>query len=99
MHEAGLAVVAAAKKSGTWSALDDVENLVEPEDLTNALDATPDAHRNWDAFPRSAKRAILERIVTARKPETRLARVRKTADEAALNRRANQWRPPNRLDS
>ena len=94
MHEAGLAVVAAAKKSGTWSALDDVERLVEPGDLAAALGTSPDARRNWDAFPRSAKRAILEWIAAAKKPETRAARIRTTVDEAAVNRRANQWRQP-----
>jgi uncharacterized protein YdeI (YjbR/CyaY-like superfamily) len=99
MHEAGLAAVAGAKQSGTWNALDDVENLVEPDDLAAALDARPEARRHWDAFPRSAKRAILEWIAAAKKPETRANRVRATVDEAAVNRRANQWRQPKRAGS
>jgi uncharacterized protein YdeI (YjbR/CyaY-like superfamily) len=94
MHEAGLAVVAAAKESGTWSALDEVERLVEPDDLAAALDARPVARRHWDEFPRSTKRAILEWIASAKKPETRAVRIRTTVDEAAVNRRANQWRQP-----
>jgi uncharacterized protein YdeI (YjbR/CyaY-like superfamily) len=44
-------------------------------------------------FPPSARRAILEWIHAAKKPETRLARVAQTAAKAALNERANQWRP------
>ena len=39
MAAPGRAVVEAAKASGTWTALDDVENLVEPAELTAALDA------------------------------------------------------------
>lgn len=93
MTDAGLAVIEAAKQRGTWSALDDVEDGVEPADLASALDAEPLARQNWDAFPRSAKRAILEWISLAKRPETRTGRVRTTVTEAAAGRRANEWRP------
>ena len=58
-----------------------------------ALDAEPSARANWDAFPRSAKRGILEWISTAKRPETRMRRVEQTAALAAQNIRANEWRP------
>ena len=57
---AGLAAVTDAKADGSWTALDAVEELVEPEDLRAALDAEPNARANWDGFPGSTKRAILE---------------------------------------
>lgn len=94
MAEAGRAAVALAKANGSWSALDDVENLVEPPELRLALDADADARREWDAFPRSAKRGILEWISHAKRPETRARRVAETATLAAQGVRANQWRPP-----
>ena len=47
---AGLAAVTDAKADGSWTALDAVEELVEPEDLGAALDAEPDARANWDGF-------------------------------------------------
>lgn len=95
MEPAGLAVVEAAKASGTWTALDDVEDLVEPPELAAALDAEPAARTNWDAFPRSVRRATLEWISTAKRPATVAQRVRETVELAAENRRANQWpRPP-----
>lgn len=94
MAPAGLAAVETAKANGTWSALDDVENLVEPDDLRVALDADPDARRHWDAFPRSAKRGILEWLLNAKTPQTRAKRVHETAELAARNERANQWRGP-----
>jgi uncharacterized protein YdeI (YjbR/CyaY-like superfamily) len=93
MLPAGTAVVEAAVADGSWSALDDVENLVEPPELAAALDADPRAREHWDAFPRSAKRAILEWISTAKRPETRATRIAETARLAAENVRANQWRP------
>jgi uncharacterized protein YdeI (YjbR/CyaY-like superfamily) len=92
MTAAGLAVVEAAKRSGTWTALDAVERLAMPRDLAAALAAHGDARRNFDAFPRGVKRSILEWITGAKRPETRAARVQETATLAARNRRANQWR-------
>lgn len=90
MQPAGLAAVAAARANGRWDALDQTETLAEPA----ALDANPDARRHWDAFPRSARRAILEWIVNARTGATRQARIERTVSDAARNLRANQWRQP-----
>lgn len=94
MTPAGLAAVQAAKRNGTWTALDAVEDLHEPGDLRGALDSTPGARRHWDAFPRSTKRAILEWIANAKTPATRTRRITETAAKAARNLRANQWRQP-----
>lgn len=91
MRSAGLAVVAAAQQSGTWTALDDVEDLIEPADLRSALDARPAARRHWNAFPRSTRRATLEWIGAAKRPDTRTRRITETVDLAADNLRANQW--------
>lgn len=89
----GRAVIAAAKADGSWSALDAVEALEEPDDLRAALDATAGAREHWDGFPRSAKRGILEWILQAKRPETRARRIAETAARAAQGERANQWRP------
>jgi uncharacterized protein YdeI (YjbR/CyaY-like superfamily) len=51
---AGRAVVEAARADGSWTALDDIENLIEPDDLRAALDASPAARRERDAFPRTS---------------------------------------------
>ena len=44
------------------------------------------------AFPRSAKRGILEWIANAKTAATRAKRIDETARLAAENKRANQWR-------
>jgi len=92
MMPAGLAKVEAAKKDDTWTLLDSVEALEVPPDLKKALKVLPNALTNWDAFPRSAKRGILEWISNAKKPETRAKRIEETARLASENKRANQWR-------
>lgn len=92
MTPAGLAKVEQAQADGTWTMLDAVENLEVPDDLAAEFDQYSHARANWDAFPRSAKRGILEWIVQAKRPETRAKRIEETARLAEDNVRANQWR-------
>jgi uncharacterized protein YdeI (YjbR/CyaY-like superfamily) len=92
MQPGGLAKIQAAKKDGSWEKLDAVELLEIPPDLQKALKSVAGARANWDAFPRSVKRGVLEWISIAKKPETRAKRVEETARLAGENRRANQWR-------
>jgi uncharacterized protein YdeI (YjbR/CyaY-like superfamily) len=87
----GLAVIQAAQQDGSWSKLDDVDRLAEPDDLVRALAAVGDARTYWNAFPPSTRRGILEWIQSAKRPETRATRVEETARLAASNERANQW--------
>lgn len=85
MLPAGLAVIEEAKQNGTWSMLDDVENLVVPDDLAAALHAHPPAREYWDAFSRSSRRAVLVWLVQAKRPGTRARRIVETAENAAQN--------------
>ncbi|MEL7119459.1 MAG: YdeI/OmpD-associated family protein [Bacteroidota bacterium] len=94
MAEPGLEMVRIAKETGTWTALDDVENLVIPTDLQTTFEQYDQAFNNFDAFPRSVKRGILEWIFNAKRPETRAKRVNETATLAQDNIRANQYRQP-----
>jgi uncharacterized protein YdeI (YjbR/CyaY-like superfamily) len=91
MQPAGQAAIDVAKQNGRWDLLDDVEDLVVPDDLAAAFATHPGSAQEWDAFPRSAKRGILEWIVQAKRPETRAKRVSETAEKAARGERANQW--------
>ena len=93
MAPAGLAAVELAKRTGAWSALDGVERLALPGDLVARFNRAPaEARPNFDAFPRSVKRAILEWIQGAKRAETRDRRIEETVTQAARNVRANQWR-------
>ncbi len=94
MAPAGLAMVELAKETGTWTALDAVDRLEEPDDLRAALDGEPDARRHWDEFPPSTRRAILEWITTAKREATRSNRVAETVELAAENLRASDWPRP-----
>jgi uncharacterized protein YdeI (YjbR/CyaY-like superfamily) len=92
MTPAGLVKVDAAKADGSWSALDSVEALEIPPDLDAEFKSYGAAKPNFEAFPRSVKRGILEWISSAKRPETRAKRIQETAKLAQENIRANQWR-------
>jgi len=92
MAPVGLAKVESARRDGSWNALDLIEELKVPLDLEGAFSAFPNARQNFEAFPRTVKRSILEWIANAKKPETRHARIEETARLAEDNVRANQWR-------
>lgn len=89
MKEPGLAMIKLAKKSGTWDALTEVDNMVIPSDLTRAFAECKAARMNWDAFSRSSKKAILEWILNAKKTETRQNRINQTVKLAEQNIKAN----------
>lgn len=89
----GLAKIDAAKQDGSWTLLDASEALEMPLELNAALASYPDAARHFAAFPPSARKAILQWIGLAKKPETRAARIAETARLADTNVRANQWKP------
>jgi uncharacterized protein YdeI (YjbR/CyaY-like superfamily) len=90
MAARGRAVVEAAKADGSWTLLDDVEDLVVPPDLAAAFEAHPGSREQWEAFPRSVKRAHLEWVVQAKRPATRERRVTDVATCAARGERAHQ---------
>ena len=85
---AGLRKIEQAKADGSWSFLDDVEALIVPEDLAIALTKLPLAQQNFDAFPPSAKKGILQWIKMAKREPTRQQRIEKTVTLAAQNIKA-----------
>ena len=92
MEEPGLEMVKIAKENGTWTALDDVENLFIPPDMLKEFEKYTGARENWENFPRSVKRGILEWIFNAKRPATRAKRIVETVAKAEQNIRANQYR-------
>ena len=92
MHPRGLEVVALARGNGSWDFLNDVEEMVEPQDLRDALDAVPEARCHWEAHTASYRRQVLYWLKTAKRPETRRARVERILSATALNTRVQDGR-------
>src|SRR6185503_5072782 len=84
MTDAGRRAVEVARANGSWTVYDAVEDLLEPDDLGDALSASPPARAAWNGFPPSARKQMLWWVISASRPETRANRVAKIVAEAAL---------------
>jgi uncharacterized protein YdeI (YjbR/CyaY-like superfamily) len=89
MTEDGRALIELAKANGTLQVLPDAAHEAIPDDLRTSLDRNEAARRNFERFPPSSRRLILEWIATAKRSDTRQRRIVRTVDLAALNIRAN----------
>ncbi len=90
MHASGLAVVEEGKNNGLWNFMDDVDALIMPDDLVEALKEHHPALENFEAFSPSSRRNVLRWIKLAKKPETRAKRIHKTATLAEQNKKVPQ---------
>jgi uncharacterized protein YdeI (YjbR/CyaY-like superfamily) len=82
VQPAGLAAIERAKADGSWTILDAVEALQVPDDLAAALSAQPEARAHYESFGRGAKKQILWWVISAKKPETRAARIAEVVAKA-----------------
>jgi len=92
MKSAGLASARLAKENGAWNELDEVEQLVIPNDLRKELKSHPSALKNFNSFSNSNRRALLIWINSAKRPATRHKRILEVAEKAERNEVANQWK-------
>jgi uncharacterized protein YdeI (YjbR/CyaY-like superfamily) len=75
IHESGWKTINLAKETGTWSAMDDVENLVIPKELQKAFDTNAKAFENYNNFSRGYRKSYLAWLHQAKRPETRKKRI------------------------
>jgi uncharacterized protein YdeI (YjbR/CyaY-like superfamily) len=82
MKASGLAEIEAAKADGRWaSAYAPASRATVPDDLQQALDANPQAARFFSTLKGANRYAILYRIGSVKRPETR---AKKIADFVAM---------------
>jgi uncharacterized protein YdeI (YjbR/CyaY-like superfamily) len=75
MHESGSQKMIAAMKDGSWTALDDVENLVVPKILQDAFDKNPKAYENYQNFSPSYRKGYLYWLNQAKRQATKEKRI------------------------
>ncbi len=92
MAEAGLEVIERAKQNGSWSILDKVEELEIPKDLSKEFKARPGSRQYFLSLSKSSRKAILQWLVLAKRPETREKRLTEIAELAAQNLKPKQFR-------
>lgn len=87
MTKAGIEAVETAKQNGSWTWLDEVEELIIPADLEKEFKARKGAKDYFHSLSRSAKKMILSWVVLAKRPETRQKRIVEIASLAAKQRK------------
>lgn len=76
MHAAGLAAIERAKADGAWDRAYEGQAAIEvPPDLVAALAAEPSAQAKFEDLSRLNRYAVLYRIETAKRPDTRARRI------------------------
>jgi uncharacterized protein YdeI (YjbR/CyaY-like superfamily) len=92
MTEAGLASVAIAQQNGSWNILDEAESLVVPADLEAALEQQSGATAYFMSLSKSARKAILQWLLLAKRADTRQKRINEIAELAAQQLKPKQFR-------
>jgi uncharacterized protein YdeI (YjbR/CyaY-like superfamily) len=89
--EAGFKSIETAKKNGSWTILDDAENLVIPDDLKEEFSKSTQALAFFHSLSRTTRRNILQWITLAKKPETRQKRIKETVVKASKKKVPQQF--------
>jgi uncharacterized protein YdeI (YjbR/CyaY-like superfamily) len=92
MTKAGFDSIETARKNGSWTILDDVEELKVPTDLANGFRTQPGAKNYFLSLSKSVRKSILQWLVLARRPETRQKRIIEIAELAAQKLKPKQFR-------
>lgn len=74
-----------AKKNGSWTILDDVEELKMPKDLAKEFKNKNGSLDFYLSLSKSAKKTILQWLVLAKRPETRQKRIAEITELAQQN--------------
>jgi uncharacterized protein YdeI (YjbR/CyaY-like superfamily) len=91
MHPAGLREVERARADGRWEASYHSQSRAEvPEELQAALDANPAAGKFFATLDSTNRYAVIFRVQTARKPETRAARIERLVAMLAEKRKLHE---------
>lgn len=80
MHDAGLKSISISKSNGLWNFMDDVDNLIIPEDLQNELLRKKEALEFFNSINPSSKRFILRWVKLAKTEKTRKNRIQKLVE-------------------
>jgi uncharacterized protein YdeI (YjbR/CyaY-like superfamily) len=91
MAKAGFEIIEIAKQNGSWTILDNAENLVIPKDLEKEFKKYKNAKTNFLNFSRTDKRNILQWLTLAKRAETIQKRVEEIASLAEQGLKPKQF--------
>lgn len=92
MSELGLAIIETAKQNGSWTILDEVEELIIPADLEEAFIEKPNAKNYFLSLGKSVRKIILSWLVFAKTTGTRQKRITEIIESAEQNQKPKHLR-------
>lgn len=91
MAQAGLDSINRAKENGSWVILDEIEELIIPDDLEQGFKSKPESKDFFLSLSKSVKKAMLQWITLAKRPETRQKRIVEIVELASLKQKPKQF--------
>ncbi len=91
MTKSGLQCIEIAKQNGSWTILDDIEQLIIPNDLKEALTSKRSALDYFEKLSKSSKKLLLYWVSSAKRPETRIKRISEISERAEKGLKPKQF--------
>lgn len=91
MAQAGYQSIETAKQNGSWTILDDVEELKMPDDLAAAFKSRSGSKEYFLSLSKSVRKSILQWLLFAKRPETRQKRIAEIAELAGQKLKPKQF--------
>ncbi len=88
MHDSGWAIINIGKENGSWTALDDVEKGIIPDDLQAAFNTNKTAFENYQSFARSYRKSYLYWLNQAKREATRQKRILEIIELCEANKKS-----------
>lgn len=82
MADAGFKSIEVAQQNGSWTILDEVEELIIPGDLESSFINLPNSKNFFLGLSKSVRKSILQWLVLAKTPETRQKRINEILENA-----------------
>ena len=92
MTKAGYESIEIAKRNDSWTILDEVEELIIPNDLDNAFNNHKGSKAFFLSLSKSTRKIILSWIALAKRQETRQKRIDEVVESAEQNLRPKHLR-------
>ena len=86
MTPAGLKIIEAGKKNGSWEKLDHVESFIVPPELKKLFTKNKDVRQYFEGLAKSNQKQWLYRLHNAKLPETRAKRIAQLIEAAGANK-------------
>ena len=92
MTQAGIDSINCAKQNGSWTILDDVEELIIPDDLDKAFAKQKGSKEYFLSLSKTNKKILLQRIALAKTDTTRQRRIAEIVENANSKQKLQQFK-------